>query len=129
MPTDLSQRITHETLLGKATRSADQQSPRLDTVDFSGQMVVLEVDSHTDGTHDFALEVSDDGSSWRTPDSGQATDGPVVDGSSDTGTYYLSYLGTARYVRLAVTVSGSPSTGATYAAHGIAGAPDTAPVR
>jgi hypothetical protein len=129
MPVDLTESVRHKTILEKATRTADQtDAPVLDTHDFEGQALVVHVDSHTDGTHDFELEVSDDGTTFRSPDPVQADDLPTVDGSDDTGDYYAAYLGSARYVRPVVTVSGSPSTGATYSVHGVVGEPSSSPI-
>lgn len=123
MPTEfaLDERIEFDEELEKAQRTGSPTSSNLDCGDAEAQMLVLEVSSYTDGTHDFQFEASDSSGSGfaqvaSTLQSGDSV--PTVSGTGDTGTYKLGYIGNERYLRLNTT-SGGGTTGATYAVYGL----------
>jgi hypothetical protein len=68
----------------------------------------------TDGTHTAKLQDSPDNSTWTDVDSTLVlgTPGALVSATNAK----FSYIGAQRYVRLVVTVTGSPSTGGYYSA-------------
>jgi len=127
MPVDLEERVRLEVLLASAQRTADQ-SAQVDTHGFRGQMLVIDVTDYTDGTHDFTLQTSNDGSIPSEPAAAlrSGDDAPIVEAASDTGIYYVSYIGSERYLHLDVAASGTTS-GATYAVYAVKGAPDELP--
>ncbi|SDP60778.1 hypothetical protein SAMN04487905_10626 [Actinopolyspora xinjiangensis] len=71
----------------------------------------------TDGTHTFAVEDSDDGSSWSAADTAHLQgSAPELDSTSSDTVHEVGYVGPARYVRVSVTVGGSLTSGGTYGA-------------
>ena len=84
----------------------------------------------TDGTHTFAVEESADNTTYTAVAAAdlQGTEPVVDDATDDDQIYELGYLGSKRYIRVAVTVSGA-TTGAVYGASITTGHPAVAPVR
>lgn len=85
------------------------------TVDLAGfqkAAFVAHIGTITDGTYAFDPEESDDGSSWSNIDSADLS-GSFTNATSaaDDTIQEVGYLGTKRYIRCNVTVTGSPSTG------------------
>lgn len=70
----------------------------------------------TDGTHTPDPEESDDDSSWSNISASDLTTSfAALTSSSTAGTVQeVGYLGSKRYIRLNVTVTGSPGTGGYY---------------
>lgn len=85
------------------------------TVDRSGStrgMFIAHIGTITDGTFAFDPEESDDGSTWTNIAAGDLSGSftNATSGADDT-VQEVGYLGSKRYVRCNVTVTGSPSTG------------------
>jgi len=123
MPTnfDLTDRAKYSQLQASTQTNGSPTSSELDVGDDQAQMVVLEVESYTDGTHKFQLEASDSSGSGFSQVASNLKAGdavPTVSGTGDTGTYRLGYLGNEKFLRLNTT-SGSGTTGATYSIHGV----------
>lgn len=92
-----------------------------------GAVVYLNVGAVTDGTHTPKLQESDaSGSGYADVAAGDLS-GAFVAAVASTG-QKVGYIGTKRYIRVVVTVTGSPATGAYYDAVAILGRPRTRPV-
>jgi len=85
------------------------------TVDLSGYrsiMFLAHVGTVTDGTFAFDPEESDDDSTWTNVAAGDLSGAFVnATSSADDTVQEVGYLGSKRYVRCNLTVTGSPSTG------------------
>lgn len=84
----------------------------VDLAGFNKAMFVAHVGTIADGTYAFDPEESDDDSTWTNIAAGNLS-GAFVSATSaaDDTIQEVGYLGTKRYIRCNVTVSGSPSTG------------------
>lgn len=79
-------------------------------------MFVILAGTITDGTHTFAVQDSDDNSSWGTPAAGEVQGAaPVLDSTSSNKVFDVGYSGAKRYARLQVTVA-TATTGGIYSA-------------
>lgn len=102
-----------------------------DTVDLLGfrqAMFVAHIGTITDGTYAFDPEESDDDSTWTNIAAGDMS-GSFTNASSsaDDTIQEVGYLGSKRYIRCNVTVTGSPSDGGPIGITVIKGAPRQAP--
>lgn len=102
-----------------------------DTVDLLGfrqAMFVAHIGTITDGTYAFDPEESDDDSTWTNIAAGDLS-GSFTNASSsaDDTIQEVGYLGSKRYIRCNVTVTGSPSDGGPIGITVIKGAPRQAP--
>lgn len=81
-----------------------------------GVLFIVLTGTATDGTHTFAVQDSDDGSSWAAAAASdvQGT-APVLTSASDDITADVGYCGVKRYCRLTVTTAGA-TTGANFGA-------------
>jgi hypothetical protein len=87
----------------------------VDLVGFDRAAVVVVVGALTDGTHTVSIEESDSsGSGFAAVAAAQLSGTPGAVAANTV--YEYGYLGTKRYIRAVVTVTGSPSTGANIAA-------------
>lgn len=102
-----------------------------DTVDLLGfrqAMFVAHIGTITDGTYAFDPEESDDDSTWTNISAGNLSGAFVdADSSADDTIQEVGYLGSKRYIRCNVTVTGSPSDGGPIGITVIKGAPRQAP--
>ncbi|MFC5217328.1 hypothetical protein [Streptomyces coerulescens] len=99
-----------------------------DSSHFQDALVVIPVGTVTDGTHTFAVQESDDNSSWAAvADADLQGTEPAVTSSTDETVYEIGYKGKKRYLRVAVTVA-SATTGGVYGAHIVLANPRVAPV-
>lgn len=102
------------------TYTSDQDGSKVDVTGYRHISFLLTVDSYTDGTHDFtAQHAADDGTgspdTWEDiPDKWTENSFPSVSGSSDTGVHLVGVVTNRMFVRVTTSVSGGPSTGATY---------------
>ena len=83
----------------------------MDLAGYNGAAVVAHLGTITDGTFAISVEDSDDNSAFASASSslvGSFTNGTS---SADDNVQEVSYVGTKRYIRGVVTVTGSPSTG------------------
>lgn len=104
-----------------AARTASASGASVDRMQglaaYRSAMLVVHVGTVTDGTHAFKIQVSDDNTNW-TDAPAADVQGPVVSvgSAADEQAYTLGYVGSARYMRAASTVTGTPSTGGLYSA-------------
>lgn len=112
-----------------AAYTASANGSSADLQDFEGALVLIDAGLWTDGTHTFAVEESSDDSSFSAVANADLLGSePVVDSlTSDGQIYRLGYIGSKRYIRVAVTVA-SATSGAVYGASIVRGAPRSAPV-
>ncbi|MFE9923275.1 hypothetical protein ACFYQA_17320 [Streptomyces sp. NPDC005774] len=83
---------------------------------YQDAVVVIDTGVVTDGTHTFTVQESADGSSWAAAaDADLQGAEPAVTSSTDDVVYEIGYTGAARYLRVAVAVSGA-TTGGVYSA-------------
>lgn len=112
----LSRDTKFVTAYNEAQRSADQSEAGGDVSGYDSRAIVVDVDSYTDGTTDFTVVVSDDGSTWSEADASQVEGSLSVDGSGKTGVHYLDYLGSDPYIGIKTSTSNTTS-GATWGAY------------
>lgn len=91
-----------------------------------GATVYFVVGTITDGTHTPKLQESADNSSWS--DVAASDQSGTLAALASTTHQKVGYVGSKRYIRAVVTVTGSPSTGGDYAAVAALGRARTAPV-
>ncbi|RWB65658.1 hypothetical protein [Mesorhizobium sp.] len=115
--------------LAPAARNASANGTGVDTNGYSGAVFVISAGAWTDGTHTFDMQESDDNTTFTSVDAGQLQGSEPVVSSAPTASkvYKVGYLGTKRYVRVAVTVAGA-TTGAIYGASILLGHAATKPV-
>lgn len=125
---DLYSNVQAAQSLAPAARTADENGAGVDLdgggEHFHSALVVIDVGAWTDGTHTFEVQESDDDATYTAvaDDDLQGTE-PVVDAGADGDQVYeLGYLGSSRYLRVAVTVTGATS-GAVYGASVVRGHP------
>lgn len=107
-----------------ATRTADANGSSADLEGHHAAMAVIDVGAYTDGTHTFEVQESDDDSTWSAVADGdlEGTE-PVVDAAGDANTVHeIGYRGTAKFIRVVVTATGTTS-GADYGASIVRGLP------
>lgn len=82
---------------------------------FRSALVVVNVGTVTDGTHTVAVQDSPDGTTWTAvaDEFLQGTE-PAITSASDERVFEIGYVGHQRYLRVVVTVSGTPATGGLY---------------
>lgn len=109
-------------------RTASNDGATVDRAGFRTAMFVAHLGTITDGTFAFDPEESDNGTDWTNIDSGDLS-GAFVSGTSaaDDRVQEVGYLGSKRYIRCNLTVSGSPSTGGAVGVTVILGSPRTLP--
>ncbi|MBA5779490.1 hypothetical protein H2509_20360 [Stappia sp. F7233] len=112
---DLSSNLGPVQSLAPAARTASANGAGVDLRDFDGAMVMIDAGSWTDGTHTFEVQESDDNVAFAAVAADDLLGSePVVGGATDDDQIYkVSYIGTKRYIRAAVTVAGAV-TGAVY---------------
>jgi hypothetical protein len=103
--------------LAPAARNASANGTGVDDNGFSGATAIISVGTWTDGTHTFDIQESDDNSTFTSVAAGNLLGTKPVVSSAGTASkvYKVGYLGTKRYLRVAVTVAGA-TTGAVYGA-------------
>ena len=90
----------------------------VDLMGYQGAMAVVSIIDWTDGTHVFTLEDSDDNSTFGSAAARIDGTPPTISATTNEGkSFAYTYNGTKRYLRWVVTVTGSPSTGCSYAAY------------
>lgn len=100
----------------------------VDLLGFRQAMFVAHVGTITDGTYAFDPEDSPDGTTWTNVAAGYLSGSFTnATSSADDTVQEVGYLGSQRYIRCNVTVTGSPSTGGPISVTVIKGAPRQAP--
>ena len=100
----------------------------MDLLGFRQAMFVAHIGTTTDGTYAFDPEESDDDSTWTNISAGNLSGSFAnATSSADDRVLEVGYLGSKRYIRCNVTVTGSPSSGGPISVSVIKGAPRQAP--
>lgn len=95
---------------------------------FRSALVVVHTGTITDGTHTVEVQDSPNNSDWTAVDSTylQGSE-PAIGASNDDTIFEIGYTGHQRYLRVVITVSGSPATGGIYGATILLGWPRKMP--
>ena len=96
-----------------AIRTSTVTGSAVDLANYSGNSIVINVGTITDGTHTPKLQESDASGSGYTDIAAADQVGTLAALASSTF-QKVSYIGGKRYIRLVVTVTGSPATGGYY---------------
>jgi hypothetical protein len=84
----------------------------VDLAGFTKAMFIAHIGTITDGTFAFDPEESDDDSTWTNIAAGDLSGAFVnATSSADDRIQEVGYLGSKRYIRCNMTITGSPSTG------------------
>ncbi len=118
--------------LAPAVYKTNQTPNGVDLAGHYSAMAEISVAAVTDGTFAFELQESDvEGSGYAAvADADLIGTEPtgVTTGSGDSTVYRVGYMGNKRYLKVVVTVSGSPATGAGLSVNILKGRPRHAPV-
>lgn len=84
----------------------------VDLAGFTKAMFIAHIGTITDGTFAFDPEESDDDSTWTNISAGNLSGAFVnATSSADDRIQEVGYLGSKRYIRCNMTITGSPATG------------------
>ena len=125
---DINKDVSVASTLLPNVRTATASGTGVDLAGYRSAMFIAHLGTITDGTFAFDPEESDDNSAWTNIDSGDLS-GSFTNGTSsaDDTVQEVGYLGTKRYIRCNVTVTGSPSTGGAIGVTVVRGRPITKP--
>ncbi|MFF1297927.1 MULTISPECIES: hypothetical protein [unclassified Streptomyces] len=129
---DAYSNVTVRACLPIAARTASANGTGVDRyaggAAFQDAMVIVHTGAITDGTHAVDVQESDDNSAWNSVAASelQGTE-PSIGSTDDDKLYVIGYKGIKRYLRVAVTASGTTS-GGVYGATVALANPRTAPV-
>ena len=109
---DINKDVVVSTTLLPNIVTSTTSGTTVDLAGFTKAMFVAHIGTVTDGTYAFDPEESDDDSTWTNVDAGDLS-GTFANATSsaDDRIQEVGYMGSKRYVRCNVTVTGSPSTG------------------
>ncbi len=112
-----------------AARTASANGTSADLAGYGSAVAIVEFGARTDGTHTPVLEESDDDSTFTAVAAGdlQGSFTACSSAATDDVVQRVGYLGSKRYVRVALTVAGA-TTGALSSAMIVRGAPAVAPL-
>lgn len=112
-----------------AARTTTTNGTGVDCANYAAATVVLVNGTVTDGTHTPKIQHSDDNSTFADADTADisGTFTALTSSSTAGSVQEVSYIGTKRYIRCVMTVTGSPSTGGLYSAVVVRGRPRTMP--
>ncbi|WP_159941835.1 MULTISPECIES: hypothetical protein [unclassified Nocardiopsis] len=129
MRSDLNSSLSIAGTLPPAARTATANGTGADITDFRAVAALVHIGAWVDGSHAFSLEESDDNTTFTAVDAGDLVGSlpTVTDATEDDTVHALGYFGTARYLRVVVTVTGSPATGLLSSASVIRGKSRTLP--
>lgn len=129
---DLKSNLDAAQSLAPAARTAAANGTGVDLAGYGSALILLALGLWTDGSFTFSVEESDDNSAFTAVASGDLLGAfTVVDGTDDDNTIQrVGYVGTKRYIRVAVAqgASPAPSTGLVCSAEVLRGHPDVAPL-
>lgn len=110
---DLYNNLVAVQSLAPAARTASANGASVDLQFFEGALVVVHSGARTDGTHAYKLQESDDNSTFTDVAAGDLLGSlPTVAAAGDQNKEFsFGYIGSMRYVRVVVTISGA-TTGA-----------------
>ena len=125
---DMSELLYASQTLAPKAYTTSTDGTGVDLRGYDAATVVLSVGAFTDGTHSFTLEESSDDSSYTTVAAADIVGSTLVLDSTGemNADYWCGYIGSARYLRVASTIS-AVTTGAVYGATIIKGHPAYAP--
>lgn len=125
---DINKDVAVASTLSPNIVTATTEGATVDLLGFRQAMFVAHIGTLTDGTYAFDPEDSPDGTTWTNIAAGYLSGSFAnATSSADDRIQEVGYLGSQRYVRCNVTVSGSPSTGGPISVTVIKGAPRQAP--
>lgn len=118
--------------LAIATRTATTNGTGVDRVGggamYQDAAIIVHTGTITDGTHAVDVQESDDNSVWGSVAAAELQGAePSIGAPDDNKLYVIGYKGTKRYLRVAITASGTTS-GGTYGATVLLSNPRNAPV-
>lgn len=116
------------TIAPAANRTADTSGSGVDLAGFRAAMAIVQFGTVTDGTWTPKLQESDDNTTFTdVAAADQSGTFPAVTSANDETTYEVSYLGSKRYIKVAVIETVASTTGALFNAVIVRGQPLTAP--
>jgi hypothetical protein len=117
MRTDLKNSISVVQSLGAAVRTASANGVGVDLAGYDAAVVVVTTATITDGTHTVEVQDSNDNATFAAV-ADEFLDGaePAIVAADDNLTYEIGYKGIKRYVRVAVTATGTATGGVVSAA-------------
>lgn len=126
---DVKSRVDMDISLAQTgDRTSDATGSSSDVSEYHGASILLNVESYTDGTHDFTIQESDDDSNWSDVATSDLEGSlPSVTESADEGEHRVGYTGNAQYLRVTTSVSGT-TTGAEYGVYVLKAYPTQFPV-
>jgi hypothetical protein len=126
---DLTGRLSPALSLAPAARTTSANGTGVDLQGYESATVLFIAGTITDGTHTPKLQESDDNSTFSDVAAEKliGSFSAVTSSSGGNSVQEVGYLGGKRYIRVAVTVSGSPSTGGVYGAVIVCGNPRSMP--
>lgn len=130
MNKDIASNVDVALSLHPAARAATGTGTAVDLQGYSSAMAVVNFGTWTDGTHTPSLQHSDDGTTYSDAGTDGALQGTFAAASStatDRGVQRVGYIGSKRYVRGLLTVSGG-TTGALSSFNIVRGHPAVAPL-
>lgn len=109
---DIDKDVVVSSTLLPNVRTTDATGVTVDLAGFTKAMFIAHLGTITDGTFAFDAEESDDDSTWSNIAAGDLS-GSFANGTSsaDDRVQEVGYLGSKRYVRVNLVVTGSPATG------------------
>lgn len=126
---DLTGRLSPALSLAPAVRTSSADGSGVDLQGYESATALFVTGTITDGTHTPKLQESDDNSTFTDVN---ATDligsfSAVTSSSGGSSVQEVGYKGAKRYIRVSVTVTGSPSSGGAYGAAIVCGHPRSMP--
>lgn len=129
---DAYSNVTARATLAIATRTASANGTGVDRVGggmmYQDAAIVVHTGTITDGTHAVDVQESDDNSAWNSVAASELQGAePSIVAADDDKLFVIGYKGIKRYLRVAITASGTTS-GGTYGATVLLSNPRVAPV-
>lgn len=123
--------VTARATLAITTRTASGNGTGVDRAAsgamYQDAMVVVHTGTITDGTHAVDIQESDDNSAWNSVAASELQGAePSIVAADDDKVFIVGYKGTKRYLRVAITASGT-TTGGVYGATVVLANPRNAP--
>lgn len=114
---DIAARVKHVQSLRPQATTATRTGTGVDTLGYEGVLIVVNAGLRTDGTHTTDIEESDDDSTYTDVAAAdlQGTEPVINSATTDEQDYEVGYIGSKRYVRVNIAVSGA-TTGAVLGA-------------
>ena len=125
---DLKNNVDVVASLLPAARTASADGASADLLGYGSAVALVEFGARTDGTHTPALEESNDNATFTAVAAADRQGSFTACSSADTDDVVqrVGYIGTKRYIRVALTVAGA-TTGALSSAVIVRGPPASAP--